>query len=139
MSTIRRRLASCALVLTVLQLTLLFTAPISACCARSGGSAAVKVAASDPECCPAGSHPPGECPLHKGSKGGAPDTRSARACRMMCDAPHGPQFLIGGVGVLGVPQEVTVSLTSSALPAAPSFLVSRRSSIPDAPPPKFLL
>jgi hypothetical protein len=135
MSAIRHRLASCALALIVLQLALLFTAPIAACCVSRGGSAAVKVSATDAECCPAGSHPPGECPLHKGSKSA---TRSGATCRMMCDAPHGPQILIGAVGTLPAPQVVSVSLTSSAVSAPPSFLISPRPSVPDAPPPRFL-
>ncbi len=135
MSAIRRRLASGALALTVLQLALLFTPPISACCASNAGHAAVRVAADVAECCPSGAHPPGACPLHKGSKAAA---RAGSTCRMMCDAPHGPQFLLGAIGVLPSPDVTIVSLVSSALPSASSFQTHARPSIPDAPPPKFL-
>jgi hypothetical protein len=136
MSAIRRRLASCALALTVLQFTLLFLAPISACCTRTGAHTAATISTDDIECCPAGSHPPGQCPLHKGSKSGAAGARNS--CRVMCDAPHGPQFLLGAVGVLAAPQGSTVSLAPSALPVGAPFLVSARPSLPDAPPPKLL-
>jgi hypothetical protein len=144
MKSIRRRLASCALALTVLQFTLLFTAPISACCMRSGDAhAAVRIGADEVECCPAGSHPPGQCPLHKGpfhkgSTAGARAARTGLTCRMMCDAPHGPQFLLGAVGVLPAPEGTTVSQMTYALPAGAAFLTSSRPAIPDAPPPKVL-
>jgi len=147
MTAIRRRLASGALALTVLQLALLFTSPISACCTRNGGHMAVRVAADEAECCPAGAHPAGECPLHRPSaRASAGRTASPRGdsapagstCRMMCDAPHGPQFLLGTIGVLPAPDVTIVSLASSALPSAASFLTHARPSIPDAPPPKFL-
>ena len=147
MTAIRRRLASGALALTVLQLALLFTSPISACCTRNGWHVPVRVAADEVECCPAGAHPAGECPLHRPSdRASASRAASSRGdsapagstCRMMCDAPHGPQFLLGTIGVLPAPDVTIVSLASSALPSAASFLTHARPSIPDAPPPKFL-
>jgi hypothetical protein len=138
MSAIRRRLASGALALTVLQLALLFTGPISACCVRLVGPAAVGATAEQIECCPAGSHPAGTCPLHKKTKTAAGAVRTGADCRMMCDAPHGPQFLIGAIGVLPAPAAARISLASFALPAGATFLTSARPSIPDAPPPRLL-
>jgi hypothetical protein len=57
---------------------------------------------------------------------------------MMCDAPHGPQFLLGAVGVVSAPQAVQIELTSSALFAGAPFTANHRPSRPDAPPPRLL-
>lgn len=131
MSAFRRRLASGALALTVLQFALLFTAPMAACCLQ-GGAREASIAKKDVDCCPPGAHPPGECPLHRGAKA------SGSVCRMMCDAPHGPQFLLGAIGMLPAPQVTTISLTAHALPAGAPVAISARPSTPDAPPPKLL-
>ena len=131
MNALRRRLTSAALALTVLQFALLFAVPVSACCVRAGGDHAAARATEDVECCPAGSHPPGQCPLHKSSK-----SRNAASCRMTCDAPHGPQFLLGAIGVVPQPQSSEIVLTPSALQAGPAPLLAARPSLPDAPPPR---
>src|SRR4029079_3345159 len=123
----RRRLASGALALAVLQLAVLFAAPVSVCCLRAaaGHRAAVTSASADEvECCPPGSHAPGECPLHRNAKSrqtaanAAAARRTASPCRMMCDAPHGPQFLIGTIGLAPAPQSVAIQLTSFGLHAS---------------------
>ena len=128
MVAFRRRLASGALALTALQFVLLF-APMS-CCVKAvasgvGKTGAAKAAAE-------------ECPLHKskdlGSKSGAQDS----PCRMMCDAPHGPQFLLGAIGVLPPPDSTDVQLVSSGLPAVAALTATARPAIPDAPPPRLL-
>ena len=65
MRALRRRLASCALALTALQLALLFSVPVSACCVSTAAAVAHAPSSTDKDCCPAGSHAPGQCPLHK--------------------------------------------------------------------------
>ena len=134
MKALRRRLASGALAVTVLQFALLFAVPVSACCLRSSGDQATARAADEIECCPPGSHPPGQCPRHKGAK--TTEAKGGRHCRMTCDAPHGPQFLLGSVGVLPLPQSTAIELSRSALHAAVPRAAAARPSLPDAPPPR---
>ena len=81
MAAFRRRLASGALALTVLQFALLF-APMSCCMPgsiRHKAAATQKVAATE------------ECPLHKSKDLGSKSEAQDSPCRMTCDAPHGPQ------------------------------------------------
>jgi hypothetical protein len=150
MNPVRRRLASGALALAVLQFTLLFAAPVSACC-RSGSldHEAITSDRAEVECCPPGSHPPGQCPLHPPSRRAASGasarqvdldrvTSRAATCRVMCDAPHGPQFVLGMIGVIVAPASTHVNLTADRLHAADLFVPSARSPLPDAPPPKLL-
>jgi hypothetical protein len=163
MHAIRRRLASGALALTVLQFTLLFAAPLSACCEQPAAAerAAARVAADEIECCPPGTHPPGQCPRHRkaGSAGAAKsadrrlaatrgdwrdDEAASRGgtsesrCRVMCDAPHGAEFVLGVVGLLPHPQSHDIAATTDSFECPASFVPSDRASLPDAPPPRFL-
>lgn len=134
MNAVRRRLASGALALAVLQFALLFAVPVSACCQRGSVDHASARATEEVECCPAGSHPPGQCPRHKGSN--PAQAKAGAHCRMSCDAPHGPQFLLGAVGVLPLPQSTEIDLTRYALHATTPRDVTARPSLPDAPPPR---
>jgi len=130
MELIRRRLASCALALTAVQLALLFTAPVSACCKTAAAAAAnARITASEdaPDCCPPGAHRGGECPLHK-----------KKACRMSCDHTSAAQLIVGAIGIVPSPSAVVVPSAESAAPAAASAIVPLRSSVPDAPPPRLL-
>jgi hypothetical protein len=138
MKLVRCRLASGALALAVLQFALLFAAPVSACC-RSGSldHEAITSDRAEVECCPPGSHPPGQCPLHK-NKGARAADRSAGVCRMMCDAPHGPQFVLGMIGVIAAPASTHINLTADRLHTPDLFVPSARSPLPDAPPPRLL-
>jgi hypothetical protein len=134
MQVFRRWLASGALALTALQLTLLFAVPVSACCASSAAvRAAATVTASDdaPDCCPPGAHPKGECPLHRGA-------RIPSHCRFTCGHSSGPQFVLGAIGLLPAPSAIVVPFVESAAPVAASANLPLRSSAPDAPPPKLL-
>ena len=127
LSAFRRRVASGALALTVLQFALLFAAPMSCCASFSAKAAAPqKVAASD------------ECPLHKSKDLGSRSEAQDSACRMMCDAQHGPQFLLGAIGVLPEPESTDVEMVSTALPDAAALTTTARPAVPDAPPPRFL-
>jgi hypothetical protein len=134
MNAVRRCLASGALALTVLQFALLFAVPVSACCARGGADHAAPRAAEEVECCPPGTHPPGQCPRHQGTK--TAETKRDRDCRLTCDAPHGPQFLLGATGVLPLPQSIEIELSQYALHAAAPDAATARPSLPDAPPPR---
>jgi hypothetical protein len=139
MRAFRRRLASWALALTALQLGLLFAAPVSACCARAPVAQVKTTAeAADQECCPAGSHPPGECPLHKNRKSSGRQTSQAGQCRMLCDAAHGQQFVFAAIGVLPAPAVVEIAFTSSAIDAHSIARAIAPATFPDAPPPKSL-
>ena len=139
MKALRRRLASGALAVTVLQLALLFAVPVSACCMRSDADHATARAAQEIECCPPGTHPPGQCPRHKGAQtteARKNEGKPNRLCRMTCDAPHAAQLLLGSVGVLPPPQSAAIELSRYAMHAAVPRATTARPALPDAPPPK---
>ena len=134
MSNLRRRLASCALALLVCQTASVFAAPLSSCCpARHAASA--PAAEAETECCPAGSHPPGQCPRHKSSTTPSKPAKKMD-CRIQCDAPHGVQFLIGVAGLLPPP------VVSPAAPIVSRAVVvatadpQTRPFVPESPPPR---
>lgn len=140
MRIFRRWLASGALALTALQLALLFTAPVSACCRRpAAANAAISAASEDaPDCCPPGAHPKGECPLHRGARSEARSARIPGHCRFTCGQSSGPQFLLGAIGILPRPDAAIVSFAESSAPESAPAIVPFRPSVPDAPPPKLL-
>jgi hypothetical protein len=131
MVQLRRRLASCALALLFCQTAAVFAAPLASCCAPRVAAAAT--AEEDKDCCPAGSHPPGQCPRHAAQKSAA-----KTSCRLQCDSPHGVQFVAGAVGVMPVQVVSTIAFSSDrfvpSLASAP-VLVAR---VPHAPPPRGL-
>ena len=129
MQQLRRRLASCALALAVFQMALLVAAPLAAC----GGSRVSASAEAEKECCPAGSHPPGECPLHARSK-----SASKSACRLHCDAPHGVGYLLGAIGVMPSPVALSVPVIQAHRFSASAIAPTLRTAIPDSPPPRRL-
>ena len=124
MLTLRRRLASWALALLFCQAIAVFAAPLSSCCAPTQAAAA-----EDHDCCPAGSHPPGQCPRHA-----AAGRKSA--CRMQCDAPHGAQFLIAVPGVMPPPAAMSLALTPGPSVAIAQPSSTARASVPPSPPPR---
>jgi hypothetical protein len=126
---LRRRFASWALAMIALQAALVFTAPLTACCA-SPRAAAVQ---PDRDCCPAGAHAPGECPLHK-KAASAP----TRACRVTCDALHGAEFLVGTIAVLPANDSVSIALTGQRLVVTSALQPLTLSPVPDSPPPRSL-
>ena len=136
MMFLRRRLASCALVVMLLQLGLLGVGPLVACCGPDSAAAVAGDQSSKVECCPPGSHPPGQCPLHREARD---KSRPAAAeCRIRCDAPSGPGIVLGATGMMPPPPIASVSTISQALSPAPAPLPTNRPALPDAPPPKFL-
>ena len=140
MGALRRRLASGALALTVLQLAVLFAAPVSACCMASSAEhhEAAAAAAEKADCCPPGSHAPGQCPLHKSNDRGSRVEDRGSNCRILCDAPHGPQFLLGAIGILPEPASIAIEIMPSALHAGAPLTATARPSLPDAPPPRLM-
>ena len=128
MQRLRRRFAVCALLLTVIQAAVAFAAPLATCCPSRAASVQ-----ADEECCPAGSHPPGECPRHGVSK-----PARAGACRLQCDAPHAGGYLIVAVGML--PSSVSAfvpAMETRRFPLA-SIVPVFRTLLPDSPPPRLL-
>jgi hypothetical protein len=139
MRGLRRRLASCALALLVLQCAMPFAAPIAACCApRVATPARAAAAPGDGECCPAGSHPPGECPRHQARKSAGAQTSQRSECRMTCGGPHGPQLLLPNAGLLPAPAATDITLASVPVEARDAANPLPRRALPDAPPPKRL-
>ena len=140
MGAFRRRLASGALALTVLQLAVLFAAPVSACCMASSARhhAPAAAVAEKADCCPPGSHAPGQCPLHKTNDRGSRVEDRGSNCRILCDAPHGPQFLLGAIGILPEPASIAIEIMPCALHAGAPLTATARPSLPDAPPPRLL-
>ena len=134
MRTFRRRFASCALALTLLQAALLFAAPAAACC-PSRTAAPVRAAKAD--CCPAGAHAPGECPLHR-DKAEAAAAQKPADCAMRCDATHSPDFVLGAMGVLPRPVAEVSAADSSRFDLDLSVTPRAHRTLPDAPPPRTL-
>src|SRR3954447_22229208 len=128
LSMLRRRLASCALALLVCHSALVFAAPLSSCCPTRHDA---PVAEAEKDCCPAGSHPPGQCPRHAGSK-----AATRVACRMQCDAPHGVQFLLGVAGLLPPPAAALDAPILSRALVSSVVNPETRSFVPDSPPPR---
>lgn len=128
MLPLRRRLASCAFVLCLIQAAALFAAPLVACC---DGAAAPGVH-HESDCCPPGSHAPGQCPLHRDS------TRPAAAshCRMTCGHPASTIFLLMPVGVLGAPTTIAATLTHTPIAATRTSFPASVPADLSAPPPK---
>ena len=130
MTMLRRRLAASALALLVCHTTLVFVAPLASCC-PSRHAAANAPTDAEKDCCPAGSHAPGKCPLHGRSKGA-----TKIACRMQCDAPHGVQFLLGATGLLPAPAGSLDPLIVSHVVALAADDPEARPSVPESPPPR---
>jgi hypothetical protein len=132
--TLRHRIASCALALLFVQTAGVFAVPMAMGCPGDTHAAA----AQDEDCCPAGSHAPGQCPLHARAKTTGADKEEHASCRMRCDAPHGVQLLVGAVAVLPISSRITIALTDRGAARVASTTAVLRSTIPSAPPPRTL-
>ena len=126
MRTFRRRSAVLSLTLMLAQTALVFAAPLSACCPGKTAAAAV-----NDECCPPGSHPPGQCPRHARSQ-----QDSRESCRLQCDAPHGAQFVAAVGGMLPAPAPLEIPSDDAGAIALASAAELLRASIPTSPPPR---
>lgn len=120
--------------LSLLQIALLFAAPVSACCARDTGALGAS-ASADVECCPPGSHPPGQCPFHKSRAG---TSEQSTKCRVRCDAQRPMDLLLATTGVLPRPFPQFLPASPSSFDEWPAAVVPSRRGLPDAPPPKSL-
>ena len=123
MTAIRRPLASCALIVLVLQFALLAGAPVAACCRATPRAVA-------PQCCKAAPHASGHCPMHPRSE------RTGTECRMTCANGDSAQLLLVVFGVLPPPVEAQVSLTMDEVNPVRQVLGPSRTSTPDTPPPE---
>jgi hypothetical protein len=126
MIRLRRSLASCALCVALLQVGLLFGTPLFSCCA----TAAPHAQTPDHDCCPAGSHAPGQCPLHQRG------TSGATQCRLACAHTTSASLILVTVGTL--PPSISVvapAALAADLPVALRAFVSQP-RIPSSPPPE---
>ena len=134
MRSLRQRLASGALVVALLQCALLFAAPLSACCGkgdvRSHAAEANAGDATQIECCPAGAHPPGQCPLHKKER--------SSDCAFRCGQAHAPDFVLGAVGILAAPPASLAPPATTIVRHLASPGTVFQTSRPDGPPPRSL-
>jgi hypothetical protein len=122
-----------ALVVTLIQCVMLFATPLASCCGRSEPLKA-QTNGADVECCPPGSHPPGQCPLHKQKT----SQRSSSDCRIRCDAQDAPALLVGVAGVLTASVAPLAPAPPSPYRVAARAMLLSRADFPDAPPPKTL-
>jgi hypothetical protein len=137
----RSRLAFYALGVVLLQLTVLFAAPFSACCVTpdSRTRSASSRSADVEDCCPPGSHPPGQCPRHRGARRPGTDGRTAATeCRIRCTAEQRAGLITGPIAVMPRPAVAVVATIPHDLYVAAEPAPNVPSAHPDAPPPKLL-
>jgi hypothetical protein len=125
MSPLRRRTAAGALMLVFLQFAMLAAAPVAACCAPAGQPAAV----AQEDCCPPGSHVPGQCPLHKTAP-------RASDCRLTCARAGVDVFVPGVFGVLPSPAATAAPARASVPVHIISLLPLSADADPFTPPPR---
>ena len=127
MSLFRRRLAFGALLLLLAQVSAL-AAPLAAC------SGAWEMAHQDrADCCPAGSHPEGQCPLHQRA------ASDPNACRLTCAAQTSHAFIPGLTGVLPPAVRIATLFTVAAAVRPTDPRPVSRIITPRTPPPESLL
>ena len=118
-----RAFAAAALVLMLAQLAAVCAVPLVAC------AASPSVHRAQVECCPAGTHPPGECPLHK------QDAHSTQ-CRMTCARQGATPFVPGVAAVLLPSPTIAVFTGAAALVSDFVPVAASRGITPSSPPPK---
>lgn len=117
----------------------------NACCCRR-----MTMAAGDSDCCPAGSHPPGQCPLHRDAAeqqhqhqhqmamgdAAAPAPTAPAPFMLRCGASRASTLFVTAGMTPAAPSTFVVALISSLAPAplAPQPLDLAR--VPHAPPPR---
>jgi len=124
MATRGRAFASAALLMVLAQFLAVCAVPLGACALSPAAAHRASV-----ECCPAGSHPPGQCPLHRN------DSHSNQ-CRMTCARQSATPFLPGMVGVM--PPSIAVATAADvATPVVVLDPIHVSSTLtPSSPPPK---
>jgi len=129
MRSIRRRLGVLAAVVALAQAVVVGVAG-PACCCASGA----REAADEADCCPAGMHAPGRCPMraspHRQASAGAP------ACQLRCSSADFSHFLLPA-GAPVEPSPVMPALAASPAdlprPAVPPIAPDHRQQ---SPPPR---
>lgn len=119
-----RTFAAGALLMVVAQLTAVCAVPLAASAISPAAAHRHSV-----ECCPAGSHPPGQCPLH------AKESHS-NECRMTCAKQAATPFVPGVAGVLPPSIAIGTAIDVVASMIAVDGIRISRSRLPSSPPPK---
>ncbi len=121
----RRLIAAVAVCLALVQASVLSLSAAACCCEARH---AAKIAAED--CCPAGSHPPGECPLHRAPK-------RAGDCALSCNTSASLQLvLLAGAPPLARPATTPTLVRVAASAASSSVSLDDVDLVPHAPPPR---
>ena len=109
------------------QFALVCAAPLAACIVTPATTHAAE--RDDVDCCPAGSHPPGQCPLHRGGA-------SSNECRLTCANQGRTAFIPGVAGVLppAIGNSPVVVSEPTVVPPQPAR--TSASLPPISPPPK---
>lgn len=107
------------------------SAAVCGCEARRAAKAASE------DCCPAGSHPPGMCPVHRGATDHQDTGKTASAALVVCNAGAAMQLvLLSGAPPLQKPATTpTLEFAPAALVVAVDALINLN-LVPHAPPPK---
>jgi len=127
----RRWLGVVAVCLALVQASV---AIVSAAACGCEARRAAKAASED--CCPAGSHPPGMCPVHKDTTGHANAKKTAGPA-LVCNAGAAMQLVL----LAGAPPLPRPATTVTLEPAPATIVVADAALIdldlvPHAPPPK---
>jgi hypothetical protein len=118
-----RAFAAGALLMVLAQLTAVCAVPLAAC-------AMVPVEhRQSVECCPVGSHPPGQCPLHKNDS-------HQTDCRMTCARQGTTPFVPGLVGVPAPAIATAPVFDDAGSPFVVDVTRGSRTLTPSSPPPK---
>lgn len=96
---------------------------------------AAKAASED--CCPAGSHPPGMCPVHRDSSGHPNAKKTNGAALAVCNAGAAMQLvLLSGAPPIAKPATTPTLVPAPATLVAADDAVVNLDLVPHAPPPK---
>lgn len=133
MRSLRRRLASWALAMSLVQIAAVFVPVSAACCAGMGADAMsrMRMMAAEHDCCPPGAHPPGQCPFHR-TKTQCGD----RDCRLTCAGADTTGLVLGSVGTLPVPAIATTVVVAVPHPRGTVIAFLSHEPLPTSPPPK---
>jgi hypothetical protein len=125
MSSRGRTFAFVALIMVLAQAAGALAAPLAACAMASSTAHREAV-----ECCPPGSHPPGQCPLHRKSPSQSDE------CRISCAMQGTTIFIPGCAGVLPPSFATVPTLVADSTITAPESIPAFRTRTPVSPPPK---
>ena len=130
MSSVRRHLASLGLAVALCHLVIQVLVPAALCCERKS----VETRPAVSECCPAGSHPPGLCPMHASSKAKSRDKRDCQA-RPLVDL-HDLFVALNTGGVLPAPAVIAAPVGIESAPFVAHLRTIDLSTAPPGPPPR---